>query len=66
MECRKVNVKQTLVNIRQTRLMLFSSAIDEGKREVRIISSVSYWNSSIVKKFPFAFRTSVVHKEFSV
>ena len=30
--------------------MLSSSAMDEGKWEVRIISSVSYWNSSIVKK----------------
>ena len=36
-----------------------------GKREVRIISSVSYWNSSIVKNF-HSHLGHLVHKEFSV
>ena len=35
-------IGRTLVKIRQTRLMLSSAAMDEGERELRIISSVSY------------------------
>ena len=35
-------IGRTLVKIRQTRLVLRSVAMDEGKRELRVISSVGY------------------------
>ena len=43
MECRKVKCEANRDKNRQTRLILCSASMDEVKREVRIISSVSYY-----------------------
>ena len=43
LECRKVKCEANSNKNRQTRLILCSTAMDEVKREVRIISSVSYY-----------------------
>ena len=43
LECRKVKCEANRNKNRQTRLLLCSAAMDEVKREVRIILSVSYY-----------------------
>ena len=45
LECRKVKCEANRNKNRQTQLILCSAAMDEVKREVRIISSVSYYFS---------------------
>ena len=44
LECRKVKCEANRNKNRQTRLILSSAATDEVKREVRVISSVSYYS----------------------
>ena len=42
-------MRRTVVKIRQTRLMLCSAAMDEGKQEISNTSSVSYSFFYIIK-----------------